>query len=58
MQTELELLKIKRRRPQLIRVEKAAQLKEGRILQQKYRDSYNQWRSRVDSEIVTLDEDR
>ena len=28
-----------------------------RILQQKYRDSYNQWRSRVDSEIVTLDED-
>ncbi len=59
MQSDLELMKIKRETAAADQeYEKAAHLKEReRVLQQKYREEYNQWRNRVDSEIVTLDED-
>jgi ATP-dependent Clp protease ATP-binding subunit ClpC len=59
MQGEIEVLKIKRETAAADQeYEKAAQLKEKeRLIQQKYRDGYNEWRSRVDSEIVTLDDD-
>jgi ATP-dependent Clp protease ATP-binding subunit ClpC len=59
MQGDIEVLKIKRETAAADQeYEKAAQLKEKeRLIQQKYRDGYSEWRNRVDSEIVTLDDD-
>lgn len=60
LQSDLDLLKIKRETAAADQeYEKAAQLKEKeKVLQQKYKENYNLWRSRVDLEIVTLDEDQ